>query len=206
MHPRNVIRKIFEFCHQNSICIHSSFNTIHQECKGSENRHWHAPPFNWSKINVDASIITDTNIAGVSFVLRNHTGSFLEAMAFTIGARDIHQAEALAVLYALNWIASKNFIQIIIEEDNKSIMEAPSSGNLECVKWKDKSLLMECASVFGKLKDVQVMFIHRRENKVADTLAKYSRTHHSNSYWLSKPPSIIYELLLQDQKDMHLDN
>ncbi|XP_026398797.1 uncharacterized protein LOC113294610 [Papaver somniferum] len=201
LHPRSVIKQIFTFSHQNNICINTGYNRDRQESRDLTPQHWSYPPLNWIKMNIDVSMLPNTNFVGLSFVLRNHTGSLLEAMAITLRARDIFQAEAIAVLQATRWIAERNFSKIILEGDNKIIIEALNSGKLEGVKWEDHSMLLECLSLINKLHDFQVQFHPRRGNRVADALAKYARNNQVNGYWVTEPPKVINHLTLKDKDD-----
>ncbi|XP_026459256.1 uncharacterized protein LOC113359905 [Papaver somniferum] len=175
LHPTSVIKQIFTFSHQNNICINTGHNRDRQESRDLTPQHWSSPLLNWIKMNIDVSMLPNINFVGLSFVLRNHIGSFLEAMAITLIARDIFQAEDIAVLQAIRWIAERNFSKIILEGDNKIIIEALNSGKLEGVKWEDHSMSLECLSLINKLHDFQVQFHPRRGNRVADALAKYAR-------------------------------
>ncbi|RZC87533.1 hypothetical protein C5167_036070 [Papaver somniferum] len=74
-------------------------------------------------------------------------------------AKDVNQAEALAVIQATRWITNKKLSRIIIKGDNKIIMEVLKSGQMEGVKQEDKPLLSECLSMINEMSDVQVQYL-----------------------------------------------
>ncbi|XP_026443079.1 uncharacterized protein LOC113342926 [Papaver somniferum] len=186
LHPRSVVKQIFTFSHQNNICINTGYNRDRQESRDLTPQHWSSPPLNWIKMDIDVSMLPNTNFAAVVITLR---------------ARDIFQAEDIVVLQATRWIAERNFSKIILEGDKKIIIEALNSGKLEGVKWEDHSMLLECLSLINKLHDFQVQFHPRRWNRVADALAKYARNNQVNGYWVTEPPKVINHLILKDKAD-----
>ncbi|KAI3907308.1 hypothetical protein MKW98_010658 [Papaver atlanticum] len=129
------------------------------------------------------------------------TRIFFEAMAWTSRARDVDQAEALALLKAMQWIKNCGLSKVIIEGDNKALMEAIRQRKMTAVKWEDKYLIDECLSLFQSMFDVEVSFVPRVCNKVADAMAKYARRNMCNQYWKSIPPKIIIPFLRRDMYD-----
>ncbi|XP_026431642.1 uncharacterized protein LOC113328861 [Papaver somniferum] len=174
----------------------------HEHREWKIRNHWKPPPVTWLKVNFDASFSHSTNLAGVSIVVHNDSGKFVAAMARVRGARDIDQAEALALLMAAQWIREKGLSKIIVEGDDKGIMEAVQKNHLDNVRWEDKNLLAECVSLFQSMCDIVVQFVPRSCNLVADDLAKYARRNICNQKWHSHPPHILIQSLNKDMYEL----
>ncbi|XP_026411893.1 uncharacterized protein LOC113307660 [Papaver somniferum] len=109
--------------------------------------------------------------------------NLVEAMARIRRTRDIDQTEALALLLALQWIHEKQWSRIIVEGDNKTIMDAVKNKQLDSVRWEDKALLAECVNLLQNLKNIEVHFV-----QAADILAKYARKQVCNQHWYYNVP------------------
>ncbi|XP_026410901.1 uncharacterized protein LOC113306142 [Papaver somniferum] len=138
--PGSIIRQIYNFCHTYHICIHiTPSSSIHTSTLSSTKNHrcWTPPLLHWLKINFDASIIPGTNFYVLAFVVRNHLGEFMGAMAWTRRAREVDQAEVLALKKVAQWIKDKNLSKVMVEGDNKTIMEAMQYQKIENTRWED---------------------------------------------------------------------
>lgn len=62
-------------------------------------------------------------------------------MVCTMRTRDIDQAEAFGLLNAINWVKKENKSQIIIEGDNRKIMEGVSNPYRTTIGWEDTNII-----------------------------------------------------------------
>lgn len=76
---------------------------------------WKPPPIYWLKTNIYAAIVCKTNIAGVSMVIRDSSGTFVETMVNTIKTRDVKQAKTPSLLKSINLVKAANIKQVITE-------------------------------------------------------------------------------------------
>lgn len=133
---------------------------------------WCAPNLSCVKFNVDASICSESSIAGIGGLLRDHMGSVLLKFIKSLGVIDIGLAELLAVREALvifrasQWFGHK---VLIVETDCANV-----------VKWLGKpdsapaSLrnVVSSTSKLGTEFKWHVRHVVRDLNKDADELAK----------------------------------
>ena len=46
---------------------------------------WIPPPFNWKKVNMDGSFLSDSNLASCGSISRDHNGNFVAAWSLNLG-------------------------------------------------------------------------------------------------------------------------
>ncbi|KAL6220001.1 hypothetical protein ACLB2K_007759 [Fragaria x ananassa] len=66
------------------------------------NTTWKKPPFGYIKINIDATWTSDTNLAGLRVVVRNHHGSLIDGSSQCCCASSAIEVEAREVVTALS--------------------------------------------------------------------------------------------------------
>ncbi|XP_026435187.1 uncharacterized protein LOC113332901 [Papaver somniferum] len=188
-HPREVIQKIRSYIKDN-ITTRGTIRTI--TVRKKEN--WQRPPKHWIKINIDASMIYDFSKDGFALIIRDCTGGFLWATAFSKVARDVMQVEAMILLKALQWIKDRNLQRVIVEGDNVSVING-CNGNLVGIPWEDHSLILECQQILSDLSQCVVSCERRGRNHAADLLEKHARRSIRVQSWWESPPDIIREIL-----------
>ncbi|XP_026433883.1 uncharacterized protein LOC113331389 [Papaver somniferum] len=162
----------------------------------SQHENWKKPPYDWIKINIDASFVSQNTNAGFALIIRNSAGGFLAAMAFSARARDVNQAESLVLLRALQWVQEMNLKNVIIEGDNRSVIECCNSS-VEGFKWEDQNVIIDCQKILQNLESC----LKRYGNSVADKLAKFARTSIRFQVWREDPPNIIASILEMESKN-----
>jgi ribonuclease HI len=81
---------------------------------------WTCPPSGEIKLNVDASIFKD--YTSLTVVARDAQGVIIKAWGKKHFLYDPLQAEAAALLWALELAANKNFERIVVEGDAKAAL------------------------------------------------------------------------------------
>ncbi|GJU41400.1 reverse transcriptase [Tanacetum coccineum] len=88
-------------------------------------RTWSAPTHGEVKINSDAGISRNSGVAGLGFVVRSHSGSVLVAGSKRVNfATSVVEAEAKAILWAIQVALAKGFIRVALETDSSILVEA----------------------------------------------------------------------------------
>ncbi|XP_026377817.1 uncharacterized protein LOC113272132 [Papaver somniferum] len=151
---------------------------------------WCPPSRGKLKINIDASILPNHNIVGIALIIRDFTGRMVEAWTLVERVRDVTQAEAVAVLKALQWIVHLHIQQVIVEGDNKEVMESVKGPQIT-TRWEDANIIRDCQHLVKCLGNVQVCFINRKYNQVADLLAKFARNNNCTRKWSSELPQCV---------------
>jgi ribonuclease HI len=132
---------------------------------------WIPPAIGVIKLNVHAAISKDFLILAV--VARNANGEIIKAWAKVHFASNALQAEAAAILWALELTNSEKFPCIIVEGDSKICCDALNNKDSEAA-WCVSSVLfniLECKNSFSSCSSV---WIRREANEVAHAMAKFA--------------------------------
>ena len=90
---------------------------------------WNKPPYNWTKLNVDAAIFNNGSSTGLGCILRDHEGTFLAARSVNKQIRlQPREAKALSVREALHWIRIQSLSNVIVEMDSLLVFQANTSS------------------------------------------------------------------------------
>ncbi|XP_026384327.1 uncharacterized protein LOC113279895 [Papaver somniferum] len=197
--------RILTYCNENKIHINNNAS-IDQVARrlidineaSCNNNRWIPLPIGKLKINVDAYILPDHFTAGIALIIRDFSGRMVEAWTLVERSRDVAQAEAVAVLKALQWIAQLQLQNVIVEGDNKEVMES-ISGTQITTRWIDANVIRDCQHLLKCLGNVQVCFRNRKCNQVTDLLARYARNNNCARKWSSELPLCV-ESRLESEK------
>lgn len=86
--------------------------------------HWCPPGEGWLKINVDAAMDGENELAGLGAVIRNYKGEVVAAAVNTAkNFGDVEMAEAKAVLWGIHAALKAGADSVIIESDSKGVIE-----------------------------------------------------------------------------------
>ncbi len=132
---------------------------------------WIPPAFGVIKLNVDVAISKDFSTLAV--VARNANGEIIKAWAKDHFASNALQAEAAAILWALELANYEKFPCIIVEGDSKICCDALNNMDSE-LAWCVYSVLfniLECRKSFSSCSFV---WIRREANEVARAMAKFA--------------------------------
>ncbi|XP_026452134.1 uncharacterized protein LOC113352535 [Papaver somniferum] len=187
--------RILTYLNENKIHINQSASTVQvdrsligrNEANRNNNR-WIPPSRGKLKINIDASILPDHTIAGIALIIRDFTGRMVESWTLVERARHVSQSEA--VVKALQWIVQLQIQNVIVEGDNKEVIESVSGPQIT-TRWEDANIVRDSQHLVKCLGNVQVCFRNRKCNQVADLLAKFARNNNCTRKWSSELPLCV---------------
>ncbi|XP_026416231.1 uncharacterized protein LOC113311634 [Papaver somniferum] len=151
---------------------------------------WNPPQRGWLKINIDASVLPDSNIAGIALIIRDFAGQLVEAWTMVERVRDVSQTEAVTALKAFQWIYQLQLKNVIVEGDNKTIMDS-INGLCNISPWEDGNIIRECQHLVLCLGSVVVFFRTRKCNQLVDLLAKFARNNLCCRKWCANLPICV---------------
>ena len=138
---------------------------------------WSKPNRGTIKINVDATCNSEsTSIAAVA---RNWRGDVVFACSKRVNTTLPLQAEAEAIIWALNLAANLGFVSISIESDSKTCIDALCCP-IRDVPWRIKTICSDVLALKMNFSNCTFSWMARNANVAAHVLAKWSL---SNSYF-----------------------
>nr|KYP35971.1 Putative ribonuclease H protein At1g65750 family [Cajanus cajan] len=155
---------------------------------------WFKPPPEYMKCNVDVTIFTDSNCCGFAFYIRDDLGRFKAATTgWYNGSLPPNEAEAMACLEAITWLANSHYEKVLIELDCKKVVDdlydsTSLFSEYGRLSYKGRSLL-------ALHKNLEVRFVRRQANHVARTLARVSRLYASPHYFDFIPTCIATSIM-----------
>nr|KYP41081.1 hypothetical protein KK1_037561 [Cajanus cajan] len=128
--------------------------------------------------------------------IRNDHGHFLTAKTgWAHGLPPVHEAEATALLTAIQWIVTLSLPHVTLESDCKSVLDALSRTQSHHSEYG--SLLNKCRRLLHNHPNLSLKFILRQANRVAHCLARASR-HYASSHTFEFIPSCIVPIILNE--------
>lgn len=109
---------------------------------------WVKPPSGVLKCNVDAAIFQSNSIAGYGLCFRNSMGQFLLGKsAFSTSSGSVFEAEAVALLGALDLAVSHGFQVVQFETDNKILADAIHNNSVHLNEFGD--IISQCRNILS---------------------------------------------------------
>ncbi|XP_026399024.1 uncharacterized protein LOC113294861 [Papaver somniferum] len=165
-------------------------------------RKWSPGPLDWFSFNVDASMLKNSHRAGLAIIVRDCTGKYVAAKSLVISARDIDQAEALAVLEGLQWAQQMQCGKLILQTDNQGNAVAVRNYNKHSRR-EDVNLINQIKKLISSHPRWIVTYVNRVCNGPADKLAKYVRKSGVTKGWYNNNPhNVIRRQLLLDSSQV----
>lgn len=134
--------------------------------------YWVAPPDGWWKLNVDASFLS-VDKAATGGIIRDHSGTLIQAFCKRIEAPSPLAAELIAILSGINLALAHQSTHMIMESDCKHAIDLIKSHTPDLMLEPEAQLLVD--AIKSKINtDWSVVFnhIHRSCNSCADGLAR----------------------------------
>ncbi|KAE8728983.1 hypothetical protein F3Y22_tig00004035pilonHSYRG00077 [Hibiscus syriacus] len=161
-----------------------------------ERAYWKAPDLGWICMNVDGAIASTTSYGSVGGVFRDHEGSWILGFNKPIGIMKPLQAELWAILTDLQLAWDHGFELLQIQTDS-----------LEAVHLLDKSdatsSSMSLVRSIDKLRRrawvTNLLWIPRRNNSLADAIAKATDINNASITVFDEPPSEFLDFLDSDK-------
>lgn len=164
----------------------------------NQNTNWTLPSINTNKLNCDASWLSEVTNAGFGFVLRNWTRIFQATEIRCCRTFSAEETELVSLLKATQWAIRNNIQNLVIKGDNLASIRF-LQGKDSSVQWQSQAILEEVKSLTEHLVSfLGFHYVDRRENKVADLLAKKGRTSINTTSWNLQAPSFLIPAITFD--------
>ena len=132
---------------------------------------WIPPPKNYIKLNVDVAV--SQAFTSLAVVARNEFGEVLKVWAKIHDLCTPTQAEATAIMWALNLAAAENWCNIIVEGDLKICFDALSKAE-EPSDWSISSIIHNAAGMSVSFDKCEFCWVKRSLNSAAHLAAEYA--------------------------------
>ena len=127
------------------------------------------PPPQVVKLNVDAALAA--NITTLAVTTRDHCGNVLKAWGKPLNSNDSFEAEAAAILWAVELALSEKYCNIIVESDAQLCIDA-LTGPGDAVDWKIRVLCSNTKLLALSFMSCSFVWVRRDANHMAHSLAK----------------------------------
>ncbi|PWA91035.1 hypothetical protein CTI12_AA034120 [Artemisia annua] len=159
-------------------------------------RAWSAPTYGVIKINCDAGVLGNNGVSGLGFVMRNHNGLVLLAgskrLAFTMS---VVEAEAKAILWAIQEVQAKGFAKVVLETDSSILVDAFKHNK---VLYHIKALFLHIRRLCLLFDSCTWSFVRRDGNKAAHELAGLALTDNVDVLYDGYVPLSVQALVQHD--------
>ncbi|XP_026417593.1 uncharacterized protein LOC113313084 [Papaver somniferum] len=164
---------------------------------------WEPPPLHYLKINIDASYNSSSLLAGIGIIMRNSTGAYVMGRGALRRASNAQQAEAWAMLEAMQLADSNGWSHVIFEYDNLGICSFLQQQSSLC-HWQSMPLLRKCVNICTINPGWSSSFVYRSGNKAADAIAKAAYKHNLCGDWWFHPPPLLIPYINCDVSITHV--
>ena len=140
---------------------------------------WNKPPYNWTKLHVDAAIFNNGSSTGLGCILCDHEGTFLAAISVNKQIRlQPREAEALSVREALHWIRIQSLSNVIVEMDSLLVFQAITSSGIANSPFD--LLVEDCIELAQQVANLKFNFVKRTANSATHSIAKAANSVYSS--------------------------
>ncbi|XP_030963966.1 uncharacterized protein LOC115985138 [Quercus lobata] len=138
---------------------------------------WSKPDRDTIKVNVDVAYNTEKS--SIAAIARDWRGGVVFACSKRVNTTLPLQAEAEAIIWALNLAANLDTDSIFIESDSKTCIDALKCPNQEA-PWRIKTICNDVLALKSNFSNCSFSWVAREANVAAHVLAKWSL---SNNYF-----------------------
>ncbi|KAF4369030.1 hypothetical protein F8388_013359 [Cannabis sativa] len=159
------------------------------------NSAWIPPPHNYFLSNTDASLIAGQKGCGLSAVIRDPKGGLVvAATSFIPGCLSVLLAEANAVHLGIQLAIRWSITNAQVGSDSHSLIKALNSDTSYPTDWGQ--LVQDIKLLINKFQTLQFLFFTRSCNRVANSLAKWSRLTQKSEMWTDLLPNCAAAFLI----------
>ncbi|KAK9081324.1 hypothetical protein Syun_031103 [Stephania yunnanensis] len=134
---------------------------------------WHCPPEHWVKVNTDGALKEEPFGASAGGIIRNAYGDWIGGFVVNIGKTSVFGAELWGALQGLQLAWDMGFRQIVLELDNKSVVELLNGEKIPLNQHRHIVSLIR--QLLQRRWFIRIVHIHREGNRAADWLASMQR-------------------------------
>ncbi|KAH9747206.1 reverse transcriptase domain-containing protein [Citrus sinensis] len=162
------------------------------ELTSMQQSQWSPPSEDWVKVNVDAAMDEQNNLAGLGAVIRNYRGEVVAAAVNTVKSfGDVEMCEARAALWGIQAAIKAGASSIILESDSKRVVELINSkqSTLTELFW----VIFDILEAKKSFQNFKAQHVGRTCNTLAHNLAKLALRKSEPCIWLDEfPAEILY--------------
>ncbi|MED6136893.1 hypothetical protein PIB30_059960 [Stylosanthes scabra] len=133
---------------------------------------------------------------GVAAVFRDHLGNILAGSNSILPTHLVLDAEANAIREALIIANTLHFTTVIIESDNRELIQALKS---ETTIWEIRPILEDICKLKREMLNCGFTWILREGNQLAHEIAKLTIATNLNAQWCTTPTMMIRNLIIKDK-------
>ncbi|KAL9450019.1 hypothetical protein AB3S75_011871 [Citrus x aurantiifolia] len=151
---------------------------------------WNPPPSSKLKINVDAAVHAESQMAGLGAVIRNSQGQVVVAAVKSINFQgDVSIAEAKAVQWGMEVARKASFTNVIIETDCSMVADLANNkvSNKTEIWWT----IAEIQSSKQDFQSIDFYHVPRQCNTNAHSLAKRALKSSESVIWRDEFPADV---------------
>ncbi|KAH9728345.1 putative reverse transcriptase/RNA-dependent DNA polymerase [Citrus sinensis] len=167
--------------------------------KEKEAQRWNPPPSSKLKINVDAAVHAESQMAGLGAVIRNSQGQVVVAAIKSINFQgDVSIAEAKAVQWGMEVASKASFTNVIVETDCSMVADLANNkvSNKTEIWWT----IAEIQSSRQDFQSIDFQHVPRQCNTSAHSLAKRALKSSGSVIWRDEFPADVCACLMASFK------
>ncbi|XP_075640433.1 uncharacterized protein LOC142612203 [Castanea sativa] len=132
---------------------------------------WSPPPDEFYKINFDAAVFHEDNIAGIGMIVRDSSGLVMASLSHNIPFQNsVEELESLAACRALEFALELGLDKAILEGDSLTALKDDSASLASF-----GLLVRDAQSLAGLFNCICFLHVGRDGNSIAHNLARHAR-------------------------------
>ncbi|KAE8786332.1 Alpha-amylase [Hordeum vulgare] len=153
---------------------------------------WPAPSVGLVVLSIDGSFLKDDGSAAASMIIINEKGEVMMATyRYLFNCNDPLEAELHAVMLGMALALQHFSLLVVLQSDSSEALSSLTNDAL--LRSAYGHLVLEIKALLGN-REFYPLKINRSQNRIADRLAKYSRSERVTALWLGSVPPCIEDL------------
>ncbi|KAL4300386.1 hypothetical protein AHAS_Ahas17G0195700 [Arachis hypogaea] len=141
---------------------------------------WEPPPMNVCKVNCDASVFENGQLAGFGCIIRDSMGIWMKGCSASIPLSSVLSCELHAIWRGLVMAWDCEYKEVICETDNLDAFFLVSRGTTSMIT-NDSDLLGKIKEMLQRNWTATLVLIQRTANRAADLMAKTAALNKQNA-------------------------